>query len=378
MPKVVHIIHEGSGGGGMTLALNYFPRYQNDFETVAITGCAGSLPDRLRATGVKVHALPLDRPWSCVLSIPSIARVLRSEKPDLVIVHGQWGGFCGAVAAWLARVKRVIYYTHMPAFYTDWDLYRLLRDRFVEKVTCAIATRVVCPAAANRYQYLLRHLAPEEKIVHLPNGIDLHSIPCVTDKTALKQELKLSADGPIIISVGRLEDQKRVDWLINAWHLVENRVPSAHLYIVGDGSERQNLETLAQQLELKHCHFLGRQPEAYRYFLAANAGVITTMFEAQPYSLLEAMACACPMVGTASDGVVETIQQGETGYCVPVADPQALAERLVELISDNTLAEKMGGNARKYIDSHFSLEPIVARQIQLARQTLQNSDLFGI
>lgn len=373
MAKVVHIIHEGSGGGGATAALSYFPRYRDHFATVAITGCAGSLPDRLSAAGLVVHALPLDRPLRCLLSIPAIALVLRSEKPDLAIIHGQWGGFAGAVAAWLAGIRRVIYYTHMPCFYTDWDFYRILRNRFVERITCAIASRVVCLSEAARYQYLLRHLVAEEKVIHIPNAIDTTRISPAPDKAAVRRELNLPLDGPLVVSVGRLEDQKRLDWLLKAWQEVEEKIPAACLCLVGDGGDRQGLEILARSLGLKRCLFLGRQPDGYRYFQAADAGVITSMFEGQPMSLLEAMACGCPMIGTAADGIAETIVQGETGYCVPVADPAALSLGIRNLLGDLKQAAQMGIQARAHVTRRFGLEDILKKQIDLALETLSNS-----
>jgi glycosyltransferase involved in cell wall biosynthesis len=361
--KVVHIIHEGSGGGGATLALNYFPRYLERFETVAITGCRGDLAERLRARGVPTYALWLDRPVPCVLSIPVMVGVLRRERPDIVVVHGQWGGTAGAVAAWLARVPSVIYYTHMPSFYTDWDLYRILRNRVAEAVTCGLASQVICPSRSNRYQYLLRELVDEKKCLVIPNGLDAQAIAPVEDKTELRRALGLAVGEPVVVSVGRLSDQKRVDWLVQAWARVEAEHPTARLYIVGDGEERVALEKLADALGLRRCAFLGRQTEAHRFFQAADLGVITTMFEAQPYALLEAMACSCPMVGTRADGVKDTIDDGVNGRLVRVADPVKLAEAILELLADPAGRQEMGRKAREKVLAEYQIEDIVRRQL---------------
>ncbi len=370
MPKVVHIIHESRGGGGMSIALSYFHRYLPHFETVAITGNLGSLPEQLRAQGVRTHALPLDRVRTALFSIPQIAAVLLREKPDLMIIHGQWGGFCGAVAAWLAGIKRVLYFTGMPCFYTDWDLLRIIRNRLVEAITCSIATRVVCLSNAGRYQYLLRRLAPEEKLLHIPNGVDVEAIQPVADKSALRRELHLPVDVPLVVSVGRLEDQKRVDWLVQAWKEVETQCPTAHLVIVGEGRDRGGLEHLARSLNLQRCHFLGAQPAGYRYFQAADAGVITSLFEGHPVALLEAMAAGCPMVGTAADGIPETIVDGVTGVCVPLDVPTAIAEKLILLLQDSVLRENMGRAACERVKKEYALDSVSEQQIRLAQEIL--------
>ncbi|PAW77644.1 MAG: hypothetical protein B9S32_10210 [Verrucomicrobia bacterium Tous-C9LFEB] len=370
MPKIVHIIHESRGGGGMAIALAYFHRYLPQFETVAITGKLGALPEKLHAQGVRTHALPLDHVWRALFSIPQVTAVLYREKPDIVILHGQWGGFCGAVAAWLTGVKRVLYYTGMPCFYIDWDLYRVVRNRFVEQFCCTVATRVVCLSTAGRYQYLLRRLAPEKKILYIPNGVDTAAIQPAPDKTALRRELHLPVDVPLVVSVGRLEDQKRVDWLVQAWRQVEAECPTAHLAIIGDGRDRKGLERLASAHGLQRCHFLGTQPNGYRYFQAADAGVITSLFEGHPVALLEAMAAGCPMVGTAADGIPETIVDGVTGFCVPLDVPTAIAEKLVLLLQDSVLRENMGRAACERVKREYALDSVSEQQIRLAQEIL--------
>lgn len=373
MPKVLHLIHESRSGGGMTIALTYFHRYLPHFETVAITGNLGPLAEKLRQQGVTAYALPLDSPRRAVLSIPKIVSVLRREKPDVVIVHGQWGGFCGAVAARWVGIKHVLYYTQMPCFYTDWDLFRILRNRFAEEKTCAIASRVVALSQAGRYQYLMRRLALEEKLLHIPNGIEIEKIQPVADKKTLRRELNLPENAPLVVCVGRLEDQKRVDWLVDAWQAVEAQCPAAHLAIVGDGSERVALEQLSQKLGLQRCHFLGVQPQGFRYFQAADVGVITSMFEGHPFSLLEAMAAGCPMVGTAADGIPETIVEGMTGFCVPPADIPQLAEKIISLLTHPEESARMGRQARERVQAHYTVDVVIEKQLELVRALLAES-----
>jgi glycosyltransferase involved in cell wall biosynthesis len=369
-PKIAHIIHEGSGGGGATLSLNYFPRYLEHYDVFAITGREGDLAQRLRQEGIRTHAMALDRPGRCMLTIPRLAWTLRQERPDVAVVHGQWGGFAGAVAAALAGVRHVIYYTHMPSFYTDWDLFRLIRNRIAESVTCGIADELVCPSTGNRYQYLIRELKSEDHITCIPNGLDTSHLKPAEDRRLLRRELHLPETGPLVVSVGRLSDQKRVDWLLEAWKTVEEQIPNATLAVVGDGPERMALQLLVHRLGLKHVLFLGRQPSATRYFACADAGVITTLFEAQPYALLEAMSVGCPMVGTASDGVRDTIHHGDTGLCVSVGNPDLIATALLRLLHDPALREQIGRQAREYAVKHFDLKAVMPQQFAVVEKCL--------
>ena len=378
--KVCHLIHDGSGqGGGATFSLAYFPAYNAAFDTFAITGNDGDLAERLRARGVRTYTLSMARPWSCLLSTPALWRILRKEKPAAVVVHGQWAGFFGTLAARWAGVKVILYYTQFPSFYADWDLVRVIRNRIAESVTCTWCTKVVCLSLAGKYQYLLRRLAPEEKILHIPNGLDPAALTATLTRAELNEQLNLPAgnDDPVVVSVGRLAYQKRIDWLLRAWGLVEERLPRAHLAVVGSGPEDESLRALARELKLQRCHFLGPRSNGYTYFRAADCGVICSMFEGQPLALIEAMFVSCPMVGTIVDGIGETILDGKTGLLVAPADPPALAAAIVELLADPARARQMGEAARTRAAELYHTDLVIARQLQLIRDELKKSGPTG-
>jgi glycosyltransferase involved in cell wall biosynthesis len=373
-PKICHIIHDGSGGGGgATFALAYFPAYNADFETVVITGKDGNLAERLRAHGVRTVTLSMSRPWRCLLSWPRLWKIVRKEKPDAVIVHGQWGGFFGSLAARLAGVKTLLYYTHFPSFYTDWDLFRVIRNRIAEEVTCRLVSRVVCLSQAGRYQYLLRRFTSDSKFIHISNGLDPAALTENLERDLLLREMSPAAqpEDPIVVSVGRLADQKRIDLLLRAWAVVESRAPHARLAIVGYGPDEKELNALARKLDLQRCRFLGGQPNGYAYFRAAHCGVICSMYEGQPLALIEAMFVGCPMVGTAVDGIAETIVHGVTGLLVPPADPEALAQAILTLLADPARAREMGVAARHRAGELYHFNRILRQQLDLLKSELK-------
>jgi glycosyltransferase involved in cell wall biosynthesis len=374
-PKVCHLLHDGSGhaGGGATFALSYFPAYTAEFDTFAITGNDGDLAERLRARGVRTLTAAMARPGRALFSLPKLESILRDERPDAVIVHGQWSGFFGAIAARLAGVPVIFYYTHFPSFYTDWDIVRVVRNRIAESVTCRLATKVVCPSQAGRYQYLLRRLADESKLIYLPNCIDPAALTKTLTRAELLREMDLAgSDEPVVVSVCRLADQKRIDWLLRAWALVETQSPRGWLAVVGGGPEEPALRALAAQLRLRRCRFLGPQQNGYRYFGAADFGVICSLFEALSLALIEAMLLGRPMIGTEVDGVGEAIEDGVTGLLVPPADPPAMADAILRLLADPAGAASMGEAARRRATELYAAGKILPRQIQLLRAALNS------
>jgi glycosyltransferase involved in cell wall biosynthesis len=372
-PKVCHIIHDGkSQSGGGTLSISYFPPYLAEFDTIAIAGNNGDIADDLRAAGVRTFTLAMDRPWRAVLTWPSLWNILRREKPDAVILHGQWAGLFGALAARAAGVPVIFYYAHFPSFYTDWDVLRTVRNRLAEGITCRLVTKVVCLSHASRQQYLVRRLAEEEKLVYIPNAASPVPLLDAAARQALRRELDLpeEKEGPLVISVSRLTDQKRLDWLLRAWKTVEASGTNAQLILVGGGVLESELRELAEQLGLKRYKFLGPRSAGRRYYEVADLGVISSMYEALSLSLIEAMFSGCPMVGTAVDGIAELIDSGRTGLLVPPADPPALAEAIVALLKDPARARSMGEAAREDANRFYRLETTIQRQIKLLKDEL--------
>jgi glycosyltransferase involved in cell wall biosynthesis len=314
----------------------------------------------------------MDRPWRAALALPKLETLLRDERPDAVIVHGQWGGFFGALAGRLAGVGVILYYAQFPSFYSDWDLLRVVRNRLAESLTCRWAAKVVCLSAAGRYQYLLRRLADESKLLHLPNCLDPARLTATMKRTDLLREMDLAPGNsePVVVSVSRLADQKRIDWLLRAWALVEARTPRGRLALVGTGPEEASLRQLAETLGLRRCRFLGARADGYRYFHAADFGVICSLFEGQPLALLEAMFGGCAMIGTAVDGIAETISPDATGLLVPPADPPALADAILRLLADPATTRQMGEAARRRAHELYRADKILPLQLQLLRDEL--------
>lgn len=372
--RLLHIFARTQNGGGRTTCLDYVQPCVSEFQTRAVLGDDPELAGRLRRAGVEVWQTGIDRSTAGFLAIPKLVRILRSARPDGVVLHGQPGGFLGALAARWCGLRRVVYFAHFPSFYTDWDLFRVLRNRVVERRTCAAAARVICACEANRYQYLLRHLVDEQRVVTIPAGIRTDDIAPLTDRAALRRELQFDDPGIHVVSVGRLADQKRVDWLLRAWQQVERVLPEARLHVVGDGPERASLEALARQLGLVRCRFAGYQPAGHRYLQAADLAVVTSMFESPGLVVLEAMAAGCPVVANAVDGLSESVVPGVTGELAPPAAPGALAEAILRLIKDPQRRRDMSAQGRRLVESRNALPVILERQFAIYREVMGVTD----
>jgi glycosyltransferase involved in cell wall biosynthesis len=176
---------------------------------------------------------------------------------------------------------------------------------------------------------------------------------------------------PTVTFAGRLVEQKGVDVLLRAFAKVVTRLPETRLLIAGDGPEKASLQQLMNELGLSaNVLWLGHLPraEVEQYFATAWVQVVPSQFaEAFGLVAVEAMMRGTAVVASASDGLREIVQDGQTGLLVPPGDADALAEALLRLLSDRELAEQMCRVGREIALAHFCEETYIDRAVELYR-----------
>ena len=177
-----------------------------------------------------------------------------------------------------------------------------------------------------------------QRIRYLPNVIDLeHFAP-----TAVPDDDRVD-----VVFVGRLGSEKRIDVLLAALHLLRGRGIEASTVIVGSGPDDARLQARAADLDLHDLvRFVGFEPEPSPWYHRGRLLVLPSEREGTPNVVLEAMACARPVVATAVGSVPELVQDHRTGCLVPVGDPEALADAIAFVLEDPERAEAMGGAGR--------------------------------
>ncbi len=206
---------------------------------------------------------------------------------------------------------------------------------------------------------LLRERCPEaaEKIHRVYNGLDLVHLPA-----PLEGERE---PGPItILSVGRLVPFKGFEFLIEACAELERRNFDFRCQIVGDGPLREKLERMIKELRLQRqvelCGSLS-QDDVYAKLRSCDIFALASVIDAEgasdvfPTVIMEAMACARPVVSTLLAGIPESVVDGSTGLLVPPGDWEALASALDKLIRDPALRERLGQAGRARLTSEFNV-----------------------
>lgn len=204
-------------------------------------------------------------------------------------------------------------------------------------------------------RYLVQHLRVRDQDVEVVRcGIDFSNFVPGGELRTRRQ----------IICVGRLEEMKGMDTLIQACKILHDDGLECEAIIVGEGSERDNLERQITELGLENIvRLLGSktQDEVRRLLKSSLVKVLVSRREGIPVALMEAMALRIPVIGSAVYGIPELIEDERTGYLVQPNDPSALASRIKQLLLDPKLRESLAERAYQKVYREFNLSLEVKR-----------------
>ena len=250
-----------------------------------------------------------------------------------------------------------------------------------ERAVVQCVDRLIAQCPAEQTELIDDYGADPDKVVIVPSAVNVERFNPVPLAEA-RRYVGLNEQDLVIAYVGRMLPRKDVRNLVRAVGLLVQRVdlPIKLLLVGGETAEPDPvttpeigvLQTIAAELGITdRLHFTGqRQPDTLRYYYSAGDVVVTTPWY-EPYGLtpLEGMACGRPVIGSAVGGITFTIADGETGLLVPPRDPEALAERLRQLLVNPDLRDRMGRAARLRVEQEFTW-PTVAERTAALYETL--------
>lgn len=287
----------------------------------------------------------------------SLVRLCREEKPDLIhLCNGFRANLDGIVAAWLTRIPCVC---HVKGF----DKYSWLERLFARSVNLGI-----CMTAAVR-QHCERQRIKAKRMTVIYDGLDLEGFCPTQDSRAIRGQLGIPLEVPLVGIVGHVQGWKGQAVVIEAIHRVRAIIPEIRCLIVG-GVHRNGVQYAEESRRFVEEHGLERNVifTGFRDDVPNVVGALDILIHAsiapEPFGrvILEGMALGKPVIATDIGGVLELVEDGVTGRLVPPGDPEALATALLELLGDTGLRERLGSNGRIQVLGRFTVEQHV-RQI---------------
>jgi glycosyltransferase involved in cell wall biosynthesis len=317
----------------------------------------------LEGAGVPVRRTPMDLPFHPAHAA-GILRAIDHFAPHVVHVNmpGPYNGQNGLLVP-IARASgaRVLVTEHLPMVESLW------KRAAVKRLAYRWLDLAVTVSCANAAFVRDRQGVAGHKIRVVYNGVE--DPPRTGTRDAVRARLGVAAEDVVVWFVGNLFPHKGLQETLQAVSMI--RSASARLFVVGDGPERGPAEALARAKGLEsRVVFLGRRTAAeVRGLLAAgDLLALPSRIEGMPYTILEAMAAALPVVSTAVYGIPEAVADGDTGLLVPPGDVDALADALESLVGDAPARRRMGDAARARYERMFTLERHVAEMSALYRE----------
>lgn len=312
---------------------------------------SGKLAEELERRGIPYHSIPtFDR-----RSIPAIARLLRQNRTQLLYLNNMGGAMRNAALA--AMFARVPYVAHVREMGHDKSWFKI---GYLRRASAVIAVSSACAASIQRFVRKTRL-----HVVH--NGVEATSGRSGhADREYTLATCGLPDDAVVILSASHVAPRKGQEYAIRAMGDLVRERPQAHLCLAGgldrDPAYASRLRALIQDMDLaSNVHMIGFRPDMPRLFRGADIFLHTALSDPHPRAVLEAMAAELPVVAFATDGVLETVVEGRTGFIVPQHDHRAVARSLLPLIGDPALRVQIGGAGRRHVIENFSAAGAAAR-----------------
>jgi glycosyltransferase involved in cell wall biosynthesis len=234
----------------------------------------------------------------------------------------------------------------------DWSA----RDRWMARISYADAAAVTACSEGLRAFLAERFPRQAARFVHVPNAIAFDVEQLGREQARLR--LSLDPDQPLVVTVGRLlAAVKGQDVVVDALAALRAAVPNARLALVGDGSDRAQLESRARRLGLaEHVLFAGMRSDVPVWMAAADVVAVPSRSEAFGLVAAEAGRARRPVVGSRVGGLVEIVEEGASGALVPPGDAAALAAALAGLLTDPARAAAWGERGHAIARERFSIE----------------------
>jgi sugar transferase (PEP-CTERM/EpsH1 system associated) len=358
----MQVVYSLGAGGSERLACDLSARL--DPFRVRSSVCAldvgGPLADELARAGIPFHVVGR-RPGFDGRATLRLYRLFRERRVDLVQTHHLVCFLYAGLAARLAGAVLV----HVEHEYFSL---KQPRARRLLRVLARLGHQIVT-VGEEVQDFLVSEVGlPRSRVAVIRNGVDVARYSPL--KRVPRAALGFAGTDRLIGHVARLEPEKDQGTLLLAFRTLLDTHPDARLVVVGDGARRGDLRRVSTSLGIaERVDFLGPRDDVADILPHLDAFVLSSIHEGLPLALLEAMACARPVVATAVGEIPRVVQTGVTGVTVPPGDPAALAASLAAVLERPVWGAAMGQAARGLVERTFNIDR-TARHYQALYDTL--------
>ncbi len=387
MPKILRIINRFNIGGP-TYNATFLTRFMGeDFETMLV----GGVPDEgesdslhiLEEYGVEpiiIKELQRDPNFlSDRKAYKKIKRIIKEFKPDIVHTHAAKAGALGRRAAYKCKVPVIVHTFHGHVFHSYFGKIKTRIFKSIEQNLAKKSTGIIAISEGQKRELSdVFNICPSEKIKVIPLGFDLDKFRfnLTENRQKIRNEYGIQENEVAIAITGRLAPIKHHDFFLDVIEqITSTEKMSIRIFIVGDGSEWKHIEERVVEINTKHNNLI-KMTSWITDIATFNAGMdiicLTSKNEGTPVSLIEAQASGVPVISTDVGGVKDIVEDGITGYIIPRDNLNLYVEKLVELIKNEEIRQKMSQNGWNHVRDKFHYTTLVKNMEEYYMELLQN------
>ena len=375
--KVLHIhIMPVISGSGINTYLSMVGVDHDRFEVEFACAPGGPLNDMAIESGINFQPIksfvqPIS-PWNDLRALWQLMKLIRREKYHIIHTHNSKGGILGRIAGWLCRTPIVIHTIHGFAFHDSEGPLRKRLFIFLERWTARMAHKLIAISEPLREWGSRLGIGKPEQYTKIYSGIEIEKFRIDVDVEAKRREFGILNDDMVFGLVAKLWDGKGHEIAIDALKIVRQKIPNAKLVFVGEGYLQPKLEAHAKANGLDdQVIFTGFRTDIAELNAMLDVAILASDFEGMGRVLLEAMVMKKPVVATDVGGIPDVVDDGSTGFLIPVGDAEALADKVTELLLDSNLRDSMGEAGYKKITEQFSAATMVSKIVNVYEEQIR-------
>ena len=282
------------------------------------------------------------------------SRLIKRLAPDIIHAHDPHGVAMASLALSMGSASS----TRLPALVASRRVDFHLKGNAFSRWKHRQVDRFIAASEAIR-QMLVADGVPADRTVTVHEGIDVDHV-LAAPAVNVHEAFWLPHGAPVVGNVAALVPHKGQRYLIEAAYLAVQQVPDARFIIFGEGELREHLEHLVREHLLeKHVLLPGFRTDVLGCIKGCDLFVMSSVTEGLGTSLLDAMACARPIVATRTGGIPEIVEDEVNGLLVPPRDHTALAQAIVRALKDEDLRRTMGAAGFARVQARFTVERMV-------------------
>jgi len=307
--------------------------------------------------------------WSGIKVAARIRRFIREE--NVSIVHT----FFETSDLWAGPIARLSGCPVWVSSRRDLGILRSFKHRVGYKFLGGLSDAVLAVSPQVRDFCIREDRLSPVKVRTLFNGIEMERISRSSSRAAMRQQMGIAENVPVITTVGNIRRVKGIDVFVRAAAVVCRKHPQALFLIVGRRSEEEYCRELEATIQAQGLHsnfrLLGSSEDVFSILRMSDVFCLPSRSEGFSNALLEAMACRLPCVATDVGGNGEVLQHGDTGLLVASEDWNDLARRLLFLLDDPALATEMGLRGEELIRSQFTADIMMKNLVNVYQELLE-------